>query len=793
MSTMQDKFPDQIVPFSPSSEWGGVDDGVESRDLTLRQLVRVFRKRKSVVYGVGAICVIAALALSLTMRPYYASTATIEIERDQTNPMESSLGEVAGSLGGMSDSKVEIETEVAVLQSDDLALETMEKTHYEQMEYPYSLHWFGMGERPAVEKGLPLDRAPVTRKRLLERFSKNLHVKENEGTRLIQITIEDPDPKFAAELAATMINLYINDRLERRNSSTLQATQWMDTEIEGMKKQVDQTQNALIDFQQKSGLLALPSSTTPSLEGGMATSGTSGLAIRSPELDRFAQLNQSLVAAETDRIAKEAIYRVAQAGDPEALAQMGESLSTASPGAGTQETGMFSDLVNLRQQEVAINLQIASVQRVYGPKNPHMIDLGRELSTVHNQMQVEVKRIVNRAHLDFEMARKTEDSIRGQYDSELKSAYSANDAQVHLAILQEEADAMRMLYEDLHTKLLEAKLQIGMKAANIGMISRALPQAKPVRPLPALYTMIAIPVGLLLGVAGAFVMENMDDTFATNQEIEEQLGVPVLASIPDFGSLSARDSNAGASQPGRPTPPASLVNSWLIRAPRSSVSEAYRALRTSLLLSQPGSPPRVIVVSSSLPAEGKSTTVYNLAASFALMGKKVIVIDADLRRPTIQRFVTQPVKGGLSNLLTISGDQQDYQVQDPDIPHLYLLTAGPIPPNPSELLISSAFDRVLDRFSKEFDFVIIDSPPTMLVSDAAILSRKPEVDGVLLIARFRSTTRSALRRTAQTLKRNKASVLGVVLNAVDTSSSEYYYEQGYYYKQGKGYYGETQE
>lgn len=767
-----------------------MDDGLESQDLSLRQLIRVLRKRKGVILGIALFCVIVVLTLSLILRPYYASVATIEVERDQSNPMDSSLGEVASSLGGMSDTKLEIETEVAVLKSDDLALETMEKTNYEQREYPYGLHWFGMGQRPAEEKGLPLDEAPATRKRLLHKFSNNLNVKEDEGTRLIEITIEDPDPKYAASINSTMIDLYINDRLQRRNSSTLQATNWMDDEIEGMRKQVDATQNALIDFQRKSGLLAMPSPLT-SGAAGASTSGTGGVAIRSPQLDRFVQLNQNLVAAETDRITKEAIYRVAQSGNPDALAQMGESLSTSTPGVSSEQTEMFSNLINLRQQEVAIKLQIASTQRIYGPNNPHLMDLNRELSAVSDQMKAEVKRIVSRAQLDYEMAQKTEDGIQAEYNSELKTAYNANDAQIHLAVLQEEADSMRLLYEDLHTKLLEAKLQIGMQAANIGLISRSLPQAEPVRPRPILYTMIAIPAGLLLGIGMAFVIENMDDTFATNQEIEELVNLPVLTTIPDFRTVNMKDSLAEGGPAQVPTP-AGRVRCWLVQAPRSSVAEAYRALRTSLLFSQPGSPPRIIVITSALPSEGKTTIAYNVAASFALMGKRVLLIEADLRKPSIQRFIAQPVKGGLSNLLTHSSDPHEFIVEDQEIPTLFLLAAGPIPPNPAELIISSAFDEVLDKFTKEFDLVIIDSPPAMLVTDAAILSRNERVDGVLVVARSRSTTRSALKRTIQTFKRNKANVLGIVLNGVDISSSEYYYEQGYYYRRGKGYYGEPE-
>jgi len=775
---------EQEFPSPLGSENPEIVDSLEGQDLSLRQAVRVLRKRKNVIIAATLGCTFIVLAVSLILRPYYASVVTIEIERDQSNPMDSSLGSVASSLGGMDDTKVEMETEVSVLQSDDLAIETMEKMDYEQHEKPYRLHLFGSGDRIASEKGLPLAQAPVTRKILLKRFSDHLKVAETEGTRLIQLTFSDPDPKYASDLASMMIDLYINDRLERRNSSTLQATNWMDGEISGMKKQVDATQDALIDFQQKSGLLALPSPAAGGSSSG-STAPNSGLLIRSPQLDRFVQLNQSLIAAETDRITREAIYRVAKSGNVDALAQMGVSMTSGTSAADPMQASMFGGLLSLRQQEVALKLQIASVQRIYGPNNPHMDDLTKQVAEIENQTKVEVKRIVDRSELDYQIAQKTEDGIREQYATELKTAYDVNNSQIHLAVLQEEADSMRMLYEDLRTKLLEAKLQIGMQAANIGLISRPLPQSEPSRPRPALYTFIAFAGGLFLGGVLAFVVENLDERLVTSVEIEEAVGVPVLSFVPEFEHIftSAPKTN----QSGSPEPSLPRIISWLIRAPRSQVAEAYRVIRTALLLSQPGSPPRVILVTSSLAAEGKSTTTYNLATSFALMGKRVLIIDADLRKPSIHRFVAQNSSQGLSNLLTGTGTLNEVLVQDEDTPALFVLLAGPIPPNPSELLMSDAFDKLLDKCAEEFEMVLIDSPPSMMVTDAAIISRK--VDGTVLIARSGSTTRSVLKRVVQTFRRNKAGILGIVLNAVNTSSSEYYYEQGYYGGDGKGYYG----
>jgi capsular exopolysaccharide synthesis family protein len=750
--------------------------GLEGEDLSFRQVIRVVRKRKHIVFWMMAACGLLALIISFLMRPYYSTTATIEIEKQQNDPMDSALGQLASGLGGTDDTKTEIQTQVSVLQSDALAIETMERTRFEDHQ---KSNWqlFGRHARPDEERGLPLNQAPVTRELLLKKFSDRLTITPIPDTRLIQVTFESADPKFTATVTNALIDQYTLDRLSRRNSSTLQASEWMSNQIADLNKQVETAQQRLIDYQKQSGLIVFPSSASNSTQPGASSAPT----VSSPVLDRLVQLNKDLVTAREVRITREAIYRLAKTGDADALANMAEAQIATTPGDTTSQSGMFSGLLALRQQQVALKLQLTSALQTYGAKNPHLVDLDNQLGELDRQIKDEVQRIVNRAGLDYQMAQKAEDGLQKAYDTEEHEANKVNDSQIRLAVLQQEADSTRALYEDLYTKLQESKLSIGTQSTNVGIITSALAPAEPAHPKKLMNAGIGIAAGLFLGVIMAFVLDNLDDTIVNIMQVEELTGIAVLGSIPqfDYSRPPERKKQLPTDVPAAPSA------AWITAQPNSPAAEAYRALRTALLLSQAGSPPRTILVTSSLPKEGKSTTTYNLAACFATLGTRVLALDADLRKPSLHKITRNSHSRGLSNLLTSSVDPSELIIQDRQVKNLFLLPAGPTPPNPAELLGSTAFADLLEGFSKQYDLVLIDSPPTMLVADSTIMSAM--VDGVMVVLRSEATTKPTVHRVAENFRRSQANLLGFVLNAVDTRSSEYYYAYGYY---GGDYYGE---
>jgi capsular exopolysaccharide synthesis family protein len=551
----------------------------------------------------------------------------------------------------------------------------------------------------------------------------------------------------------------------------------MSGEITSLNKNVQAAQERLSAYQKKSGLIAIPAagSSRPAMSGGMPSSGSP--TVHSPILDRLMQLNQTLVEAETARISREAIYRVAQAGDVDALSNMAAEMNLGGS-TDSSQSDLFSGLQTLRGQQTSLKLDLSSALRTYGAKNPHLKDTEQRLQIIDREIKAEVQRIRDRAKLDFNIAKKNEDEIRQAYNAVERKASNSNDAMMKLAILQQEADSSRFIYEDLYTKLQESKLSEGTQSSNVALINPALPSATPLHPKKILNTTIGFAVGLLFGIISAFIIESFDDAIITTVEVEQLTGVPVLGMIGKFNTSAARESNK---RPVGAFPPSSDVG------PDQLSLEAYLTLRTNLLLSQAGSPPRTLLLTSSLPGEGKTTTTYNLAAAFASMGKRVLVIDADLRKPAIHKYSHLPNAKGLSNLVTSSMNPSEAIQQSHINENLLLLTSGPLPPNPTELLGSTAFSELLVSLLQQFDFVLIDSPPTMLVADALIISQK--VDAVVVIVRSGKTTRPVLLRVTESLQRHAGNFVGFVLNAVDSTSPEHYYTYGYSGKTyGKGYY-----
>jgi succinoglycan biosynthesis transport protein ExoP len=739
--------------------------GLESDDLSFRQAIRIVRKRKYVVLWTAIILGGLVFGISFFSRPYYNSTAAIEVQKNQSDLGGGSLGALASTLTGEDDVKTEIQTEVSVLESDDLGIETIERTNFEAHQKE-GWHPFGVTERPAQERGLPLDQTPRTRENLLKDFESHLKITPLPDTRLVQIEFEDPDAKFAADTTNAFIDQYVQDRLQRRNSSTQQATGWMTGEIDDLKKQVQTSQQRLIDYQRQSGLIVMPS------VGGQAPGQlAAGATVTSPVLDRLTQLNTDLVAAETNRISQEALYELAKAGDVDALSSMGSGLQAS--GSGSTQAGMFDGLLALRQQETNLKLQLATAIRAYGEKNPHLIDLDNQYQALKQEMNEEMKRIVNTTEMSYRAALRTEDGVRSAYNVEEQKAYKMNDSEIRLAVLQQEADSTRALYEDLYTKLQESKLSEGTQSSNIAVISRGLVPFKPMHPKKVLNTAIGLMAGLILGVIATFALESLDDSVTNIDEIEMLSGLPVLAAIPQLVSPTTALLGKRETAPMLPG-----VGRQVSRKSSQELSEAYRTLRTAILLSHPGTQPRTLLVTSAIPGEGKTTTCYGLGACFAMLGNRVLLIDADMRRPALHRRASLTNDRGLSNLLTSASEPEDFIIEDVNLKNLFILPAGPAPPNPAELLAAGVFGNLVDNLSAKFDMVLIDSPPAMLVSDAAIMSVK--VDQVIVVIRWGSTTRSALRRVFENFRRNKAKVMGTVLNAVNTKSSEYYYDSGYY-------------
>jgi capsular exopolysaccharide synthesis family protein len=502
-------------------------------------------------------------------------------------------------------------------------------------------------------------------------------------------------------------------------------------------------------------------------------------------VDKLAVLNQELTAAEADRIAKEAIYQLTQTQSPDVVAGLESSpLATEGGGNVTTEGQGLNILQQLRAQEATLRMQYGDYQTKYGPNNPHMLEMQGQMTALNGSIHEELQRINERAKNDVDLARKTEEGLHKAYDDQQAEVNKLNDNTIELEVLAGEALSNRDLYNGLFTRLQEASIQAGVSATNLDLVDEARPTTVPTKPNWRLYPAVGLGAGLFLGVAFAFLRENLDESIVTTDQVEKIGLLPVLSYIP----LVRSDDVQRGKQPGDTAAAAAspLEQSLLITRPNAPAAEAYRALRTAILLSSADEPLRVLLTTSPLGGDGKSTISYNLAISFAQHGRRVLVLDADMRKPSAHTFFHASKSPGLSEVLTGSMSFADALVPHDSLPNLSLLPSGTTPPNPAELLDSKRFDALIEMAKSEFDLILIDSPPVLMVTDPVILSTK--TDGAIIVLRSQKTTKPVLKRAVETLARSYGRKLGFVVNGMDTKSVEYYYTYGYY--GDNKYYGE---
>jgi succinoglycan biosynthesis transport protein ExoP len=751
------------TPGRYASELASFSDEEES----LKSILSVIRKRKYwiIAFPLGG-AAFAILACVLLTRQYQG-TATIQVGKDET--VEVSLRSDSGSPAlSESDVKTDIATHMSVLQDDNTALAVIDDLNLDRYRpfafRPTLLGWLsGSNVRIKAEQNLPLTQATARRERLLELFEKNLKVKNTPDTRLIAVSFLNPDPQLAATIANAVVREYV--KFESRTQATGEASQWLIGQLDDLKTKMDYAQQQLADYERETGLNNL-------LLKSMGQAGAAGAITHIPVLDKLDTLNQELTSAEANRVTKEAIFHLTRTQDSNVVAGLASSAlpGIATSAAVTQGNGL--DLLQtLRQQQAALKLALSEAATKYGAKNPRIVELQNQLSDIDEQISDELQQINLRARNDYMLARRSEDGLRRAFNQQQTAAGKLNESAVKLQILAQQAASSRQLYEALYGQLQEANVQAGLRATNIRITDPARPPATPQRPNPPVYVAIGLAAGLLVGVSSAFIREHMDETVKTPLQVDPLTLLPVLASIPRTRSpilLSAADAFL------RETYESSL----LITRPKSSTAEAYRVLRTAIVLASSRHPLRTLLVASPLVGEGKTSVSYNTAIAFAYAGKSVLLVDADMHHPRLHECFGSGQAPGLSDVL-IGGQSLEASIQPhTTVRNLSLLPAGAIPPMPAELLGSAKFDELMHVLKQKYSLIILDSPPMLLVTDAIVLSSK--IDATLSVVRADVTNRTVLERSVEILERNSYHAVGLVLNGVDTRSIDYYRAYGHH-------------
>jgi polysaccharide biosynthesis transport protein len=708
------------------------------REPHLLDYLLVLRKHQWLItFFLLAVVSIVTIA-TFRMQPIYEATAIVEVDRDTPNAFRFNESDQSDEYGDLEDYIV---TQSKILQSETLAMQTIKSMGLDRMAE------FGGGPGKPVKAAPAGSDASLMRPAALGAFLGGLTVKRVPNSRLLDVTFEATDPALAARIVNAHLNNFIEQNFRSRFDAATQASNWMAGQLNEMKIKVENAEDARLEYERDNQIWTIDEKSDISSQ-------------------KLGELEKELTEAQADRINKEAVYQLAQSGNYDAIAAVRESV-------------VIQDIL---KQQTALSAQYTDAVAQYGPKFPKVLRIEAQLKDLDQLITREKLNIGNQVEADYRGSRQRELLLKDALDEQKAAVNQTAEKLVQYNILKREADTNKQLYDGMLQKLKEAGITAGLRSSNIRVVDPALIPGGPSRPNKARNILLSIMVGLLGGIGLALLREYLDNTVKTPDDIETLARLPSLAVVPALSNSSGKrrgrfsrllKTAVVTSKEGR----AELISHNM---PQSQMSEAFRALRTSLLLSQADHPPQVILMTSALPREGKTTAAVNLAVTLAQLGDKTLLVDADLRKPGINRALSlvDGKHAGLSSYLAGVSSLDLITVPHPAISNLEAIPTGPIPPNPADLLSSRRLTELITELRSRYKFVVIDSPPIMAATDAVILSVL--VDGVLMVVRSGETPKEAFTRTRDLLVGVKCHMLGVVLNAVDASSPDYYYSYRYY-------------
>jgi succinoglycan biosynthesis transport protein ExoP len=759
-----------------------------TQELTVSGLLLILKRRRSFILLTTLFFLSIAVLLCIFMTRKYTATGEIQVAKQSSDELglDKMTSDAPSTADAMEDN-IAIQTQAQILQSDTLALRVIQNLRLEStwdFQPRFDPVGWALGlispQGPKDPAHASLEDSPLRRTRVLKVFAKHLKVKPVAGTQLIEISYVSSSPKTAAAVINQMTKGLVDYTFQTRYNATTEASQWLTGQMDDLKKKAEDLQARVVQLQREAGVYSLGTSDSSGKE--MAYSAT---------LDRLQQSTQALAQATSSRILRGSIHEMVRNGDPDTISGLaGTSLSGESQG----NNNSFSLLQSLRGQEAALETQLAADTSKFGSANPKLDDEKASLATATAAVQQEVKRIGKRAENDYRAALMTESNLRADYQRQRVAADRLNDKAVEYSIAKQEAAESRQLYETLYQHLKEAGVIEGLRSSNVTVVDPGRVPAKPSQPNVPIYLGLSIAGGLFFGTVGALFVESTDDRVQSMEMIEQALNTSLMAIIPSLGLSGWRRKSElspvkrrKSLTDGAPIIVPPDVAAVAPDASNSAFSESLRSLRTALLLSRSAAPPKVILITSAAEGEGKTTISMHLAASLVRNQSSVMLVEADMRRPTMSHRLAIPHDRGLSNLL--SGDEEKTEVRPfADLPDLTIIPAGPTPPFPAELLGSQRMKDLIAKWSQQYDFVIIDSPSLLAVTDAAVLSKSADI--TLLVVRHAQSTRKSVERAWQRLRSDPESKVGVVLNAVSRGSAAYDEYFGYY---GNSYYGERKE
>jgi succinoglycan biosynthesis transport protein ExoP len=744
--------------------------GTERQDWTLSDLMTVLRRRRRYLLGCVGGALLLATAYSLVATPRFQATGEIEVQKESPAAfgLENTVTGDAASAGTDSlDYSMTLETEAKILQSNTLALQVikdlkLESTHdYFPVRSPgFQIPgWVCVWRKPVEPLRVNLADAPNRRYVALKVFDRHLKVLPETGTRLIEVSYSDPDPELAAAVVNKLIQSLTDYTYQARFHATAQASSWLADQLADLRQQTKVLQDKANRLQRDTGIYGEDAS-------------------HDVVLQRLDALNGTLAAAESNRLLKEAIYRISQSGDPELIS----GLAGNSTVGGTPALNNSLALIQtLRGQEAAVRAEIAESDARYGAAHPRVAELQSELDGIERSIHEEVARIGERSRTDFEIAQAAESSARDSFEKQKELANNVSGKAVAYQLARQDADGSRGVYQGLLAKLREAGVLEGLRSTNLTVVNpgRVPPTHRPKSPNVPLCYAAALIGGLFLGCAGAVASELSDHTVRSLDGLERMTGLQLLGVLPQlrpaagWRPMLAFRGEAGATKDDPLFLPREGSDAPFL--------ESLRSLRTSLLLLRSGRRSQVVLVTSSVAGEGKSKVAVNLAGVLAQLGARVLLVDADLRRPSVHEELKMSSGGERSRGLgeALIGEGAPAIMGYEALNNLSVLCGSATAPMPAELLASQRMADLLRGWRDDYDFVVLDSPPVLPATDALVLAQMSDI--TLLIARHGFTPKQAIHRSFAILNDQipETCLVRVVLNSVHPESYDFHEYYGY--------------
>ena len=712
---------------APDPQRPGMGSNVS--DTSLSEAVATLRKRRWILILAVLLGVAYGSYKAFTQPKLYEASSTIQVHNGASNAYK-----LDASIDYSDDSQTKMNTEVLILKSDTL-METVAR----EMDLANNPDFWGT----TGPLHLSLD-DPNVRASVVETLKDHLIVSLIPRTELIEISYSSLSAKLSAEIVNQVVAFYKQRSYKTPEEATDLVSKSLLPQMEKLESEVKESQAQMMELQRKLGVLGYDSThnqVQASLEGLLTAEG----------------------AAKVARIMAESRYRMIAGMDPNTI----EGSIETTPGTAPAE------LNALRQQLAMAKASYSEMNAVLGPNNPKMKAEQDTINELTKAIDAEQGRLEIQAKENYLAAKATEDKTEQELEARKSEAYQQGDDVVRYTVLQREYEQSRTLYDGLQQRLETARVEAGLDALEVDQVDKALPPVNPTLRPPISIILMTTLFFLLGGIVIAFIVESLDTGLHNIHEIEALMELPSLAVIPR-AKRSAAEQTAAMSTAQR--------NINVLTQPKSQFTEAFRSLQTSLLLSTGGKPPQFILFTSATPSEGKTTTASNLACILSQGGARVLLVDADLRRPNVHHRFGLTGKLGLTSVLAGTSTLEQALQHVPEMPTLDILPSGPVPPFPTEMLSSEGMRTLLKQWGATYTHVVIDSPPMLSVTDAVLLGRM--VDAVVLVVRHGKSNKNVMRRTRDLLVRSGVPMAGIVLNAVDLNSPEYY---GYYGYSGYSY------